>query len=95
MARQISLYNLTSTCNSAKKPKTYILGYTSILGCRPSNSPIFFTKCDLLKLLFTRCLSIFPAIDQKKGKQKSTDQIFLQDVTDEKKLSLCGIHTHS
>ena len=51
---------------------------------------------DLLKLFFfTRCLSIFTAIDQKKEEQKSTDQIFLKDVTEEKKLSLCEIHTHS
>ena len=28
------------------------MGYTSILGCRPCNSPIFFTRWDLLQLCF-------------------------------------------
>ena len=48
---------------------------------------------DLLKLCFlTRCLSIFTAIDEKKEEQKSTYQIFLKDVTEEKNLE---IHKHS
>ena len=46
-------------------------------------------------MFFTKCPSIFTTTDQKKEKQKSTDQIFLKDVTVEKKLSLCEIHTHS
>ena len=42
---------------------------------------------DLLKLCFlTRCLSIFTAIDEKKEEQKSTYQVFLNNVTEEKKL---------
>ena len=41
---------------------------------------------------FTRCLSIFTAIDEKKEEQKSTYQIFLKDVTEEKNLE---IHKHS
>ena len=59
------------------------------------NSPIFFPRWLTEAVFFTRCLSIFTAIDQKKEEQKSTDQIFLKDVTEEKKLSLCEIHTHS
>ena len=44
---------------------------------------------DLLKLCFlTRCLSIFTTIDEKKEEQKSTYQIFLKDVTEEKKLEI-------
>ena len=48
---------------------------------------------DLLKIYFlTRCLSIFTTIDEKKEEQKSTVQIFLKDVTEEKNLE---IHKHS
>ena len=44
---------------------------------------------DLLKLCFlTKCLSIFTTIDEKKEEQKSTYQIFLKDVTEEKKLEI-------
>ena len=55
--------------------------------------PQFCVLDDLLKLCFlTRCLSIFTAIDEKKEEQKSTYQIFLKDVTEEKNLE---IHKHS
>ena len=44
---------------------------------------------DLLKIYFlTRCLSIFTTIDEKKEEQKSTLQIFLKDVTEEKNLEI-------
>ena len=44
---------------------------------------------DLLKLCFlTKCLSIFTTIDEQKEEQKSTYQIFLKDVTEEKKLEI-------
>ena len=43
-------------------------------------------------IFFTRCLSIFTAIDQKKEQQKSTYQIFLKDITEEKNLEN---HKHS
>ena len=53
----------------------------------------FCFQDDLFKLCFlTRCLSIFTAIDEKKEEQKSTYQIFLKDVTEEKNLE---IHKHS
>ena len=48
---------------------------------------------DLFKLCFlTRCLSILTTTDEKKEEQKSTLQIFLKDVTEEKNLE---IHKHS
>ena len=48
---------------------------------------------DLLKICFpTRCLFIFTTIDEKKEEQKSTYQIFLKDVTEEKNVE---IHKHS
>ena len=48
---------------------------------------------NLLKLCFlTRCLSFFTAIDEEKEEQKSTYQIFLKDVTEEKNLE---IHKYS
>ena len=44
---------------------------------------------DLLKIYFlTRCLSIFTTIDEKKEEKKSTLQLFLKDVTEEKKLEI-------
>ena len=53
----------------------------------------FCFQDDLLKLCFlTRCLSIFTAVDEKKEEQKSTYQVFLKDVTEEKNLE---IHKHS
>ena len=53
----------------------------------------FFLLDDLFKLyFFTRCLYIFTAIDQKKEQQKSTYQIFLKDITEEKNLEN---HKHS
>ena len=48
---------------------------------------------DLFKLCFlTRCLAIFTTTDEKKEEQKSTLQIFLKDVTEEKNVE---IHKHS
>ena len=44
---------------------------------------------DLLKICFpTRCLFIFTTIDEKKEEQKSTYQILLKDVTEEKNLDI-------
>ena len=49
----------------------------------------FYFLHDLLKLSFlTRCLSIYTATDEKKEEQKSTYQIFLKDVTEEKSLEI-------
>ena len=48
---------------------------------------------NLLKLCFlTRCLSFFTAIDEEKEEQKSSYQIFLKDVTEDKNLE---IHKYS
>ena len=53
----------------------------------------FFLLDDLFKLyFFTTCLSIFTAIDQNKEQQKSTYQIFLKDITEERNLEN---HKHS
>ena len=53
----------------------------------------FFLLDDLFKLyFFTTCLSIFTAIDQNKEQQKSTCQIFLKDITEERNLEN---HKHS
>ena len=53
----------------------------------------FFLLDDLFKLYFiTTCLSIFTAIDQNKEQQKSTCQIFLKDITEERNLEN---HKHS
>ena len=47
---------------------------------------------DLLKLCFLLDASIFTTIYEKKEEQKSTLQIFLKDVTEEKNVE---IHKHS
>ena len=47
---------------------------------------------DLLKLCFVLDASIFTTIYEKKEEQKSTLQIFLKDVTEEKNVE---IHKHS
>ena len=47
---------------------------------------------DLLKLCFLLDASIFSTIYEKKEEQKSTLQIFLKDVTEEKNVE---IHKHS
>ena len=51
-----------------------------------------FCFLDDLKLCFLLDASIFTTIDEKKEEQKSTLQIFLKDVTEEKNVE---IHKHS
>ena len=56
------------------------------------NSPILFPWWLKQAIFFLLDASIFTAIDEKKEEQKSTLQIFLKDVTEEKDLE---IHQHS
>ena len=48
----------------------------------------FYFLDDLLELFFLLDTSTFTTIDEKKEEQKSTLQIFLKDVTEEKNLEI-------
>ena len=53
----------------------------------------WITLMTYLSWFFNRC-SIFTAIDEKTEKQKSTLQIFLKDVTEEKNVEIHKLHKH-
>ena len=53
-----------------------------------------FCFLDDLKLYFLLDASIFTTIDEKKEEQKSTLQIFLKDVTEEKNVEIHKLHKH-